>query len=175
MVLSKPAPFLLTALAATESPIVPKHLYEGTDIAASKYNSQPIGTGPFVFKEWVQGSHIILERNPNYWDKPKPYLDRVVVRFVLDAAARAAALESGAADLANGTGGIPLSDVERFRKLPGVEIDTRISPYLGSHQQIYFNLDTPALQKVEVRRAIAQAIDVNAFAKTVWYLSLIHI
>jgi peptide/nickel transport system substrate-binding protein len=169
VVLSKPAPFLLTALAATESPIVPKHLYEGTDIAASKYNSQPIGTGPFVFKEWVQGSHIILERNPNYWDKPKPYLDRVVVRFVLDAAARAAALESGAADLANGTGGIPLSDVERFRKLPGVEIDTRISPYLGSHQQIYFNLDTPALQKVEVRRAIAQAIDVNAFAKTVWY------
>ncbi|WP_422099253.1 ABC transporter substrate-binding protein [Variovorax sp.] len=169
VVLSKPAPFLLTALAATESPIVPKHLYEGTDISASKYNSQPIGTGPFVFKEWVQGSHIILERNPNYWDKPKPYLDRVVVRFVLDAAARAAALESGAADLANGTGGIPLSDVERFRKLPGVEIDTRISPYLGSHQQIYFNLDTPALQKVEVRRAIAQAIDVNAFAKTVWY------
>lgn len=50
-----------------------------------------------------------------------------------------------------------------------MEIDTRISPYLGSHQQIYFNLDTPALQKLEVRRAIAQAIDVNAFAKTVWY------
>ena len=169
IVLSKPSPFLLTALASTESPIVPKHLYEGTDIAASKYNSAPVGTGPFVFKEWVQGSHIILERNPNYWDKPKPYLDRVVVRFVLDAAARAAALESGAADIANGTGGIPLSDVERFRKLPGIEIDTRISPYLGSHQQIYFNLDTPALQKLEVRKAIAQAIDVNAFAKTVWY------
>jgi peptide/nickel transport system substrate-binding protein len=167
IVLSKPAPFLLTALAATESPIVPKHLYEGTDIAASKYNSAPVGTGPFVFKEWVQGSHIILERNPNYWDKPKPYLDRVVVRFVLDAAARAAALESGAADLASS--GIPLSDVERFKKLPGIDVDARISPYLGSHQQIYFNLDTPALQKLEVRRAIAQAIDVNAFAKTVWY------
>jgi len=101
IVLSKPSPFLLTALASTESPIVPKHLYEGTDIASSKYNSAPVGTGPFVFKEWVQGSHIILERNPNYWDKPKPYLDRVVVRFVLDAAARAAALESGSADLAN--------------------------------------------------------------------------
>ncbi|WP_436046095.1 ABC transporter substrate-binding protein [Variovorax paradoxus] len=169
IVLSKPSPFLLTALASTESPIVPKHLYEGTDIASSKYNSAPVGTGPFVFKEWVQGSHIILERNPNYWDKLKPYLDRVVVRFVLDAASRAAALESGTADLANGTGGIPLSDVERFKKLAGIEIDTRISPYLGSHQQIYFNLDTPALQKREVRKAIAQAIDVNAFAKTVWY------
>jgi peptide/nickel transport system substrate-binding protein len=127
IVLSKPSPFLLTALAATESPIVPKHLYEGTDIASSKYNSAPVGTGPFVFKEWVQGSHIILERNPDYWDKPKPYLDRVVVRFVLDAAARAAALESGAADLANGTGGIPLSDVERFRQAARRRRSTRAS------------------------------------------------
>ena len=169
IVLSKPSPFLLTALAATESPIIPKHLYEGTDIASSKYNSAPVGTGPFVFKEWVQGSHIILERNPNYWDKPKPYLDRVVVRFVLDSAARAAALESGAAELGSGTGSIPLSDVERFKKLPGIEIDTRVSPYVGAHQQIYFNLDTPALQKIAVRRAIAQSIDIDAFAKTVWY------
>lgn len=169
IVLSKPSLFLLTALASTESPIVPRHLYEGTDIASNKYNSAPVGTGPFVFKEWVQGSHIILERNANYWDKPKPYLDRVVVRFVPDAAARAAALESGAADLASGGSSIPLPDVERFGKLPGVQIDKRISPYAGSHQQIYFNLDTPVLQKLEVRRAIAQAIDVNAFAKTVWY------
>jgi peptide/nickel transport system substrate-binding protein len=88
---------------------------------------------------------------------------------VLDSAARAAALESGAADLGSGTGGIPLSDVERFKKLPGIEIDTRVSPYVGAHQQIYFNLDTPALQKIEVRRAIAQSIDVDAFARTVWY------
>ena len=43
-----------------------------------------------------------VERNPNYWDKPKPYLDRVVVRFVTDSAARAAALESGSLDLGAG-------------------------------------------------------------------------
>ena len=72
IVLSKPAPYLLTALSGTESPIVPKHLYEGTDVQNSKYNREPIGTGPFVFKEWVKGSHVVLERNPNYWDKPKP-------------------------------------------------------------------------------------------------------
>lgn len=168
IVLSKPSPFLLTALAAAESPIVPKHLYEGSDVAASKYNSAPVGTGPFVFKEWVQGSHIILERNPNYWDKPKPYLDRVVVRFVTDSAARAAALESGSLDLGAGGGGIPLTDVERFKKLPNVNVESRNWAYVGDHQQIYFNLDTPALQKLEVRRALAQAIDLNAFNRTVW-------
>lgn len=57
IILNKPAPFLLTALAAAESPMVPKHLYDGTDIATNKYNSAPVGTGPFTFKEWQQGSH----------------------------------------------------------------------------------------------------------------------
>ncbi|MDD2926594.1 ABC transporter substrate-binding protein [Rhodoferax sp.] len=167
LVLNKPAPFLLTALAAAESPIVPKHLYEGTDIAANKYNSAPIGTGPFVFKEWVQGSHAIFDRNPNYWDKPKPYLDRVVVRFIPDGVARAAALESGNVELGNAA--IPLSDVERFKKLPQLTVDTSQWPYWGNHQQVYFNLDSPVLKNLEVRRAIAQAVDVNAYNNVVWF------
>ena len=35
-----------------------------------------------MLKEWVRGSHAVLERNPNYWDKPKPYLDRMIIRTV---------------------------------------------------------------------------------------------
>lgn len=167
VVLSKPAPFLLTALSGTESPIVPKHLYEGSDILASKYNREPVGTGPFVFKEWVKGSHVVLERNPNYWDKPKPYVDKVIARFIPDAAARALALESGAADL--GTQVIPLSDVERFKASPKFNVDIKSFPYLGNQQQLYFNLDTPQLKDVNVRRAIAQALDLDAFNKLVWF------
>ena len=167
LVLSKPAPYLLTALAAAESPIVPKHLYDGADVQTSRYNSAPVGTGPFVFKEWVRGSHVVLDRNPDYWDKPKPYVDRVVARFIPDAAARALALESGAADL--GTHVIPLSDVERFKASPKFTVDIRAFPYLGNQQQLYFNLDTPPLGKVEVRRAIAQSLDMEAFNKLVWF------
>ncbi|MGE0800389.1 MAG: ABC transporter substrate-binding protein [Lautropia sp.] len=169
IVLDKPSPFLLTALSAAESPIVPKHLYDGTDIVSNRHNSEPIGTGPFKFKEWVKGSHVILERNPDYWDKPKPWLDRIVIRFIGDAVARAAALESGDADVGSGSAGIPLADVERFRKLPNLTIDSTIWPYVGNHQQIYFNLDTPALQNLAVRRAIAQSIDVEAYNKLIWY------
>ncbi|WCM21695.1 ABC transporter substrate-binding protein [Paraburkholderia bryophila] len=165
--LSKPAPFLLTALSGSESPIIPKHLYEGTDIASSPYNSAPVGTGPFVFKSFVRGNYILLERNPDYWDKPKPYVDKIVVRFLPDGAARAAALESGAADLADQA--IPLADVKRFSALPNFTVDTTNWPYVSNHQQLIFNLDTPVLKDKAVRKAISQAVDVNALNKVVWY------
>ncbi|AQH02737.1 ABC transporter substrate-binding protein [Burkholderia sp. KK1] len=165
--LSKPAPFLLTALSGSESPIIPKHIYEGTDIVANPHNSAPIGTGPFVFKEFVRGDHILLVRNADYWDKPKPYVDRVIVRFLPDAAARAAALETGAANL--GDQAIPLADVKRFSALPNFHVDTTNWPYVSNHQQLIFNLDTPVLKDRAVRLAISQAIDVNALNRVVWY------
>ena len=140
---------------------------QGKDIASNPYNSRPVGTGPYVFKEWVRGSYVKLERNPNYWDKPKPSLDQVIVRFIPDAASRAAALESG--EVLLGSQVIPLSDVERFRKLPNVTVDTRDWPYVGNHVQIFYNLDTPQFKDVAVRRAVAQAVNVNTLIKSVWY------
>src|SRR5260370_3476708 len=47
-------------------PIVPKHLYEGTDYKTNPYNNAPIATRPFMFKEWQKGSFIHLVKNPNY-------------------------------------------------------------------------------------------------------------
>jgi len=102
LVLSKPAPYLISALAAAESPIVPKHIYERTKADENPTNLAPVGTGPFKFKEWVRGSHIVYERNAEYWDQPKPYLDTLIVRFIPDAAARAIAIETGEIDLAPG-------------------------------------------------------------------------
>ena len=59
------------------------------------YNRNPVGTGPFVFKEWRAADRLITERNPNYWDKDKPYLDRVIVRPLPDSDARYASLVKG--------------------------------------------------------------------------------
>lgn len=168
IVLTKPAPYLITALAAHESPIVAKHVYEGQDPLTAPANNAPIGTGPYVFKEWVRGSHIILERNPNYWDAPKPYIDRLVVRFIRDPAARAVALENGDVDLAADTP-VPLPDLDRFKSLPNVALETRGYSYIGDINQIIFNLDNPYLKNVLVRQAFAHAIDKQVVLDLIWF------
>lgn len=67
------------------------------------FAKNPVGAGPFVLKEWVKDDHMLLERNPGYWDKPKPYLDSVLIRILPDPQAWIDSLLSGAADVVSGT------------------------------------------------------------------------
>ena len=168
LVLSKPLPFLMVALGPSESPMVPKHLFEGVDVAAPPGPNLHVGTGPFTLKEWVRGSHAVLERNPNYWDKPKPYVDRVIIRFMTDAAARAAAFESGDLDL-GGSAPVPLADLPRFEANPKFSIDRRNFAYTGQQHQIFFNLETAELKDKRVREAVAHALDLPRMVETVFY------
>lgn len=165
--LDRPSPVILLALNRGEAQVLPKHLYEGTDILRNPYNVRPIGTGPFRFKEWVRGERIVLERNPDYWDAGKPYLDAVVFRVIPDAATRAAALERG--DVQYGSASpIGPADLQRFEKLPGIRIETRGYEYWGTSLMLEFNLRNPQLQDVRVRRAIAHAIDRPGLVRVVY-------
>ncbi len=119
---SQPNPALLTALSAVETAIIPRHLYEGKDYFTNPANAAPVGTGPFVFGEWKHGDTISLRRNPNYWDQPRPYLDGIVYRIVPDMAATAAAFETEEADIGYNNP-IPLSDLERFKRLAHIGIE----------------------------------------------------
>ena len=80
---------------------------------------QPIGTGPFKLKEWQRGSHIIFERNPDYWKAGRPYLDQLVLRVLPDGAARAIAVEKGEVDLAP-MSALPPAEMQRLSKLPNL-------------------------------------------------------
>ncbi|RLM25949.1 ABC transporter substrate-binding protein [Brenneria alni] len=166
--LSQPAPYLLSAFSANEAPIVPKHLYEGTDIRSNPHNTAPVGTGPYVFKEWVRGSHIIYERNPEYWDKPKPYIDKLVVKFIPDAATRTIAFETGALDLGSESP-VPLSEIERIQKNSKLAIETGGYGYGPTQTRIEFNLDNVYLKNLKVRQAIAHSINREVLKNVVWY------
>jgi peptide/nickel transport system substrate-binding protein len=156
--LSKPAPYLLTAFAASEAPMVPRHLYDSGAPANNPLNNAPIGTGPFRFKEWARGSHILYERNPDHWDQPKPFIDQLVFVVMPDAAARSAALESGAVDLAPAAP-VPLSDLDWLKQKPRLRFTLDGYQYANSVYRIEFNLDRPDLAKRPIREAIAHAID----------------
>jgi len=166
LILSQPAPFLLSALAASESPIVPKHLYEGTNPADNPHTYAPVGTGPFVFGEWVRGSHIILRRNPDYWDQPKPYLDQIIYRFIGDPAAAVAALETGEVQIS--TAAIPLTEIDRLQQDGRFGFETRGNGYGNGISRAEFNLDNEYLANLKVRQAIAHAIDRDVLVETVY-------
>ncbi len=166
--LDAPVPYLIKAFAAAESPIIPKHIYDGTDPFTNRNNRAPIGTGPFRFKEWVRGDHVVYERNEDYWDSPRPYLDQLVVKFIPDAAARSAALESGEVDLGYRTP-VALSDVERLRNARRLVFETKGYEYSNNVLMINFNTENPYFSKLPVRQAISHAINTAAICKTIYY------
>lgn len=166
--MSKPAPYLIKAFVSTQLQILPRHVYEGTDLVANPANAAPIGTGPFKFAEWERGSHVRLRRNEAYWDQPKPYLDEVIYRFIPDAAARSAALEAEEVTYVSESN-VPGNDLPRLANLPYIDITREGYKYLGSITLFMFNLDRPIFQDVRVRQAIAHSIDRDFIIKNIWF------
>ncbi|SHJ74921.1 peptide/nickel transport system substrate-binding protein [Roseomonas rosea] len=166
--LAHPYPPMMKGLSSLESPIVAKHLYEGTDIRNNPANNRPIGTGPFKFTEWNRGASIVLEKNPNYWRPGRPYLDRLIFRFINDPATRAAALESGEVDVAF-FGTITPAEMRRLAGLPNIEIAQGGYEALAPVMLLELNTKKKPLDDRRVRQALAYAIDRKFIAENVWY------
>ena len=167
--LSARSPVFWNVLNGIETTIIPRHLYEGSSPLNNPWTVKPVGTGPFIFKEWARGDHVTLERNPNHWDKERPaYLDRIVFKVIGDPGAREAALETGGVAYAP-LSPVPLSDVARVRTLKTLTVDE--NAFHGSAPMYFFdfNLRRPQFQDLRVRQAFAHAIDRQALADIVWY------
>ena len=70
------------------------------EMGKEKFAQSPIGTGPFVFKEWIKGDHLTVTANPNYWRKGYPKLAEINFRFMPEAATRVAAVQTDEIDIA---------------------------------------------------------------------------
>jgi peptide/nickel transport system substrate-binding protein len=153
-----PAPefAVLASLAGSGGLVLPRHLYAGTDLTRNPYNNKPVGTGPFRFKEWVRGSHVEFVRNSDYWDAPLPYLDKLIIRYIQDRGARAAAMEAGEVQVGVST---PLSrqDINRLAETPRFTVSQQGA--LAEFMNLEMNLSNPILADLKVRQAIAHAID----------------
>lgn len=164
---SRPTPYLLSFMNVYGAQVLPRHIYEGTDLQKNPANNAPIGTGPFRFKEWVKGSHIALERNPDYWKPGLPYLDGVVFRFIPEAAARSVVLASGEVQVALASN-IPVSNLNQFSDAKKWRINTTDGNYLASIKLIQVNTRRPALADRRVRQALLYALDREALLRVVF-------
>jgi peptide/nickel transport system substrate-binding protein len=151
-------------------PIIPKHLYEGTDYATNPNNEKPIGTGPFKFAEWKKGSYIKLSKNTDYYIKGKPHLDEIYYQIIPDAASRAVAFEGGQIDVLPG-GTVENFDVPRISSLPNTCVTDKGWEYYAPMSWLWLNNRTAPLDNPKFRQAIMFAMD-REFAKTVLWNDL---
>jgi len=118
--------------------------------------TNPVGTGPFKFVDWVKGDHIDLAKNPDYWGTPAK-LDKVTFKFIADPTAATAAILAGDVDL-NPEFAAPES-------LDQIKADPRFAVHVGSTQGetiLSMNNGKAPLNNIKVREAIAHAIDRKA-------------
>jgi peptide/nickel transport system substrate-binding protein len=136
--------------------VVPKHLFEGyEDIRRSPYARNPIGTGPYVFKKWESGQHIILEANKDYF-RHEPGIKRYVYRIIPDQSVAFLELIAGGVD------SVQLNPYQFRYRSETVQFKKKINKYkylAPSYTYIGYNLKDPFLEDVKVRQALSYAID----------------
>jgi peptide/nickel transport system substrate-binding protein len=155
------APFLVDQMTFG---IVPQHILQDVDPAqlaqdpfSTGQKGRTIGTGPFMFEEWVKDDHITLVKNPNYWEG-EPNLDQYIWKVVPDATVVAQQLKTGEIDY----GDIEPSQLEDMRLQPNVNIykyDTFDFTFYA------YQLDpekTTLFQEKEVRQPLLYALDRQA-------------
>ncbi len=120
------------------------------------YETHIMGTGPFIFVEHVKGSHLVGKKNPNYWDKGKPYLDGFRAIFIKDSAAQVAAIRGERAQI-QFRGFTPAARDDLVRTL-GKKITVQESPW-DCILMVTPNHKVKPFDDARVRRALTLALD----------------
>lgn len=140
--------------------IVSKKAYE--EMGEESFNRNPIGTGPYEFRTWRRGSHIVIRRFPEFWGE-KGQLEEITFRPIPDPFVRSSLLRAGEIDLIDAP---DYKDVAGFRKDPRFTVQSVAGwnfDYLQpNHKREPFN-------NVKVRQAISYALDRQEIASNVYY------
>jgi peptide/nickel transport system substrate-binding protein len=127
------------------------------------YGLHPVGVGPFRLVEYRQDQQYVVERNPDYWDKGKPYLDGITWKAIPVDATRLVELRSGGAHMAED---LPLQDVERMRTMTEFKLSERSG---ARFYRSRWNMDDKFGGSLEFRQALNWLIDREAIHKAVFF------
>ena len=143
------------ALMSWGTAILPRHLLEGKDITISPLARHPIGTGPYIFKEWLPGQKIVLISNPDYFEG-RPYIDGYIMRIIPDTATMFLELR------ANGIDRMNLTPLQYTRQTENNLFRKNFNKYRYlsfSYTYLGYNLKNPLFADKRVRQAIAYGIN----------------
>jgi peptide/nickel transport system substrate-binding protein len=160
------APFLIYMSPGSLSPVSP----DAVKRLGKDFGRAPVGTGPFMIKEWRAKDHVTLVRNPNWkfgptTNKGPAYLDEIVVKFIPEDAVRFAVLETGEVDAIED---VPAQNVADIKKNPNKFTMYEVN-FPGSPRQAMINTQRAPTNELNVRRAIMHAANVEALIKTLYF------
>jgi peptide/nickel transport system substrate-binding protein len=167
-----PDKYTLRVHLQTPNVFLPQNLAESVTVIFSRevleqdgdLKKRLVGTGPYILKEHTRKVRIVLQRNPDYYDKARPYVDEYVILSTPDAATRLAAFRAGQSDI---LWVASLSEVETVRKTnPNAVVQAYknvLTPFGVALAQ-----DKPPFNDLRVRRAISMAIDRQKQVDTVY-------
>ena len=154
---AKPYPFMRVALTGSTGRAGTIISVKAAKEKGKAYGRNPVGTGPFKFVEWKEGDYILLEKNPNYWDSDGgnklPYLDKVMIRFIIEPSTLVAAVKTGEVD---GINNVAPQFVGELRRDPKLNVFTAVG---GNWRCMHFNMAKEPFTDKALRKAVAFAID----------------
>src|SRR5437870_11028860 len=134
------------------------------------YETHVMGTGPFTFVEHVRGSHVVGKKNPNYWDKGKPYLDGFRALFVRDSAAQVSLIRGERAHIQ--FRGFSPKERDTLKGALGDKIRVQESPW-DCILMVAINHDKKPYDDKRVRRALSLALDRYAGSKALSQIAIV--
>ncbi len=175
----KPGPGPLQATVDTKEPWTVFPLYMAGqlgymfDPASTDTVRKPIGTGPFMFKEWVPNDHFTAVRNPNYWQKGLPYLNSITFKPILDQTSRENSLLSGVVDIIHTDNPPTIIDL---RKKSGITVLDTSQNQARTEMDFYMiNTTAAPFNDPSLRKALAEATDekslINEFGAGILHTS----
>jgi peptide/nickel transport system substrate-binding protein len=154
--LNYPSPAFLPFLAVDYMKIVPKHLLEArVDINVWE---NIVGSGPFKIRSVRRGESVTLERNPKYFKKGRPYLDRLTVIAITDKGTAAAAIKAGKIQMTTGATALGVDDVLTLEK----DLQGQYTLYwqqVTAGQHIFANVEREPWKDLRLIKALRLATD----------------